>query len=62
VGKPAIVYAQRPDVTPETEISALACVYKFVLDCRARKEATRPGSSDDAKGSKHGSRQQHYTG
>ena len=34
-----IRYAQRPDATPEAELSALAAVYRFVLDCRAKKEA-----------------------
>jgi hypothetical protein len=48
-----IAYSQRPDATPEAEAGALANVYKFVLDSHARKEATRPGSPDDAtKGSK----------
>ncbi len=46
---PRIAYAPRPDTTPETEISALANVYRFVLDCRAKKEATRPGSPEDAE-------------
>ena len=46
---PHIAYAPRPDATPEAEIATLAAVYKFVLDCHAKKEATRPGSPDDAK-------------
>jgi len=58
-----VAYAARPDVTPDVEVSALANVYKFVLDCRTKKEATRPGSPDDAKEKiKNGSRQQQYTG
>ncbi len=44
-----VTYTPRPDVTPRTEISALASVYRFVLDCRAKKEATRPGSPEDAE-------------
>ena len=43
-----ITYAPRTDTTPEAEISALANVYKFVLDCRKKKAApeSRP---DDAR-------------
>jgi hypothetical protein len=44
-----VTYAPHPDATPDVEVSALANVYKFVLDCRAKKEATRPGSPDDAE-------------
>ena len=44
---PHIAYAPRPDATPEAEIATLAAVYRFVLDCHAKKEATRPGSPDD---------------
>ena len=57
----AITYASRPDITPEAEVSALANVLRYVLDCHAKKEAARPGSPDDEKGSKHDSRQQQYT-
>jgi hypothetical protein len=50
VAEPAVSsYAPRPDATAEAEISALANVYRFVLDWRARKEATRPGSPNDAE-------------
>ena len=58
----AITYALRPDATLEAEVSTLANIYKFALDCHAKKEATRPGSPDDAKEIKNGSRQQQYTG
>jgi hypothetical protein len=47
---PRIVYRPRFDTTPESELSTLAAVYRFVL---SKTEATRPGSPDDAmKGSK----------
>lgn len=48
-----ISYAPHPDATPEAELSALAGVYKFVLDCHARKNAAGVTSTngDDAKGS-----------
>src|SRR5215208_1889004 len=34
-----IRYAQRQDATPKAELDALASAYRFVLDCRAKKEA-----------------------
>ncbi len=49
-----------PDTTSQLEISALANIYRFVLD-RAEKEATRPGGPDDAKEIKNGSRHGKYT-
>ena len=55
----SIAYATRPDASPQAELSTLANVYKFVLDCHAKKEATRPGSPDDAKEIKDDSRHQH---
>jgi hypothetical protein len=53
VRRSSVVYSPRPDATPEDELSALAAVYKFILDHRAEKGATRPGGPDDAKGPKH---------
>ncbi len=52
---PVVAYVPSPDVTPEAEISALASVYKFVLDCHAKKNAASVTSTDgdDAKGSRH---------
>ena len=58
---PSVTYATRPDATPETEITVLANVYRFVLDCSARKEAAPESRPDAAKGSKHDSRQSQYT-
>jgi hypothetical protein len=59
-----IVYLQHADTAPDSELRTLANVYKFVRDCQRNKEAaTSPvGRPDDAKGSKHDSRQQQYTG
>jgi hypothetical protein len=37
--RPRIIYAQRSDATSDAEVSALANVYKFVLDCHAKKAA-----------------------
>ncbi len=54
MGEPAVTYSPRPDTTQEGELNALAAVYRFILDCRARKEGgpalTAP---NDAKESKH---------
>jgi hypothetical protein len=51
---PKVAYTPRPDAIPESELSALASVYRFILDCHAKKEATRPGGPDDAmKGSRN---------
>jgi len=60
---PAITYAPRPDTTPETEISALGNVYRFILDCHAKKNAAGVTSTngDDAKGSQNVSRHTQYT-
>jgi hypothetical protein len=46
---PRIAYSQLPEAGPEAELSAVANVFGFVLDRRARKEATRPGSPDAGK-------------
>jgi hypothetical protein len=50
-----IVYRQRAGVTPEDELSVLASVYRFILDCREKENAAGVTSTngDDAKGSKH---------
>ncbi len=44
-----ITYSTRPDATPETELSALAAVYRFVLDCHAKKEAAPESRPEDEK-------------
>ena len=44
-----ITYSQHSDVTPESERLALAAVYRFIIDSHAKKEATCPGSPDEAK-------------
>jgi hypothetical protein len=51
-GKGRIVYTPRSDATPEAELNALANVYRFILDCHAKKtvaeSAPEPDSSNDA--------------
>jgi hypothetical protein len=47
MSSPRITYTPRPDATPEAELSALANVYKLVLDNHARKKGSRPAAPDD---------------
>jgi hypothetical protein len=50
VTKPPITYAQRPEATPEAEVSALANVYRFILDSRKENAASVTSTNgDDAK-------------
>jgi hypothetical protein len=44
-----LVYTPRPDATLEGEASALAAVYRFLLDRHETKEADHPGGPDDAE-------------
>jgi hypothetical protein len=48
VNSPRFTYTSRPDATPEAELSALAAVYRFILDSHAKKMATEPDSCSDA--------------
>lgn len=41
-----ITYAPRPSVTPETELSVLANVYRFVLKSHATTRDRIPGKCD----------------
>jgi hypothetical protein len=42
-----IASTPRSDATPETELNALASVYRYILDCHAKKKAARSGGPDD---------------
>ena len=49
-----LAYSQRPDATPEAELSALATVYRFILSKsnasqKAVEPAPEPDGHDDAK-------------
>jgi len=45
-----ITYTPRPDATPESELDALAAIYKFVLECHASKKAADPtGDRNEVK-------------
>jgi hypothetical protein len=63
MSSPRIAYSPRPDATPEAELSALTNVYRYILDCHAKKKAApRQSRPDDAKGSKHDRATENYTG
>jgi hypothetical protein len=47
--EPTAAYVPLPDNTLEAEISALATVYRFVLDCHTKKEAAPKSRPDDAR-------------
>jgi len=46
-----ITYTPRPDATPEAELSALASVYRFIIDSHANTNAAgvRSTNGDDAE-------------
>jgi len=45
-----ITYTPRPDATRESELDALAAVYKFVLECHASKKGADPtGDRNEVK-------------
>lgn len=44
-----ITYAPSSSATQEAEMSALINVYRFVLDCRAKKEAVPDRRPEDEK-------------
>jgi hypothetical protein len=46
---PDIAYSVRSGTSPEMERSTIANVYRFVLDCHARKEAAPESRPDDAR-------------
>ena len=54
MGSPRITYVARPNATSETELSALATVYRFILSKnnasqKAVEPAPEPDGHDDAK-------------
>jgi len=51
-----VTYARRPEATPEAEVSALANVFRYVLDSHANKEAAPESRPDAAKEIKNDSR------
>lgn len=50
MSNPKIIYTPRADATPETELQALANVYRFILDCHEKNKAAEAhGGEDDAR-------------
>jgi hypothetical protein len=47
----AITYRPRPDATSEGELTALAQIYRYVLDSHASRECGPDNRPADAKGS-----------
>jgi len=45
-----ITYTPRPNTTSESEALALASVYRFILNCHAKKKGGAGHTADDAKG------------
>lgn len=43
MGDSRIIYIPRPDATPENELNALVCVYRFVLERHAARAAAAGG-------------------
>jgi hypothetical protein len=43
-----IAYVQRPDASPEAELNVLANVYRFILDCHAKKMAAERAPEHDS--------------
>ncbi len=54
-----IIYRSRPESTPGTELTAIANVYRFVLDCRAKKEPAPESRPDDGTKVKEDSANEH---
>jgi hypothetical protein len=46
---PHIHYSPRPDTSPEAEATVLCAVYKFIIDCHAKKEAAPESRPEDAR-------------
>jgi hypothetical protein len=45
----SVLYEPRSDTTPEAELNALANVYRFILDCHAKKMAAEPAPEPDGR-------------
>ena len=53
MSRPQVTYV--PRLEGEGELSALVWVYRFVLDCHAKKGGARPGAPDDGTEAKEDS-------
>ena len=52
MSSPRIHYSQRPDTATEAESPALAAVYRFIIDCHAKKEVAFGGRPNDVRNTK----------
>ncbi len=59
MSSPRVTYTARPDATAESGLSALASVYRFVLDCHAKKEPAPESRPDDGTEIKEDSANEH---
>jgi len=57
--KASVAYTPRADATAEAEVDALAAVYRFVLDCRAKKNPAADPSERGEDGTKPNSHDSH---
>ena len=42
-----VTYTPRSDTSPELEAAALATVYRYILDCHAKRNAIEAGGGED---------------
>jgi hypothetical protein len=49
MNSPRITYIQRPDTTVQGELDTLPTVYKFILDCHAKKKSAEPVPEPDSR-------------
>jgi hypothetical protein len=56
-----ITYAQRGDAAPGDDVAALSNVFRFVLNCHSKREATPPGSPYDGTKIKEASANEHHS-
>jgi hypothetical protein len=47
--KASVVYEQRPGAIPEAELNVLAHIYRFILDCHAKKMAAGTAPEPDGR-------------
>jgi hypothetical protein len=47
---PRLAYVPREDATPDGELSALAAVYQFVIECAQQSKAAEAGDEGENSG------------
>ena len=53
MANPTVSYSPRPDISTEAELDTLAGVYRFILDCHAKKKAAVGTGGHEEKGTRH---------